>query len=159
MPPGLYLHPMTGHKVKYVDLNHTIKAMGRQISDSLDYAAEFVPVGMTPANLFWMLKSVTTYKSDPPGTELLQSMPSLFENNFWGKSGYGDCDCFSITAAACCKVLGISCRLVLVGNSPKAPSHVYVEVKDKGNWVPFDLVNTFYGETKKYKYISTINVI
>ncbi len=149
---------MTNHKVKYVDLNHTIKAMGRQIEDSLDYASGFVPAGTSPSALFSMLKTLTTYKNDPPGVELLQSMPSLFMNNFWGKSGAGDCDCFSITVVACCKVLNIPCRLVLVGNSPKAPSHVYVEVKDKGGWVPFDLVNTFYGETKKYRYISTINI-
>jgi len=132
--------------------------MGRQIEDSLDYASGFVMAGTTPSALFSMLKTLTTYKNDPPGVELLQSMPSLFMNNFWGKSGAGDCDCFSITTVACCKVLNIPCRLVLVGNSPKAPSHVYVEVKDKGGWVPFDLVNTFYGETKKYRYISTINI-
>ena len=149
---------MTNHKVKYVDLNHTLRAMGRQIQDSLDYAAEFVPAGTTPSQLFWLLKQHTVYKNDPPGTELLQSMPSLMENNFWGIPGAGDCDCFSITAAACCYVLNIPCRLVVVGNSPKAPSHVYCEVKDKGSWVPFDLVNTFYGETKKYKYISCVNI-
>ena len=149
---------MTNHRVKYVDLDHTVRAMKRQIEDSLDYASGFVMAGMTPSALFSMLKTLTTYKSDPPGVELLQSMPSLFMKNFWGRSGAGDCDCFSITTVACCKVLGIPCRLVLVGNSPKAPSHVYVEVKDKGGWVPFDLVNTFYGETKKYRYISTINI-
>lgn len=149
---------MTGHKVKYKNLQHTLDAMGRQIKDSLDYAQGFVARGTSPKELFWFLKTMTTYKNDPPGVELLQSMPSLFEDNFWGIPGAGDCDCFSITAAACCKVLNIPCRLVVVGNSPKAPSHVYVEVKDNGSWVPFDLVNTFYGETKKYRYISTINV-
>ena len=25
-----------------------------------------------------------TYKNDPPGIELLQSVPTLFENNYWG---------------------------------------------------------------------------
>lgn len=150
---------MTGYKVKYKNLQHTLDAMGRQIYDSLDYAEGFVTRGTKPKELFWFLKTMTSYKNDPPGVELLQSMPSLFMNNFWGKSGSGDCDCLSICAVACCKVLNIPCRLVVVGNSPTAPSHVYVEVKDNGSWVPFDLVNTFYGETKKYRYISTINVI
>jgi len=58
---------MTNHKVKYVDLSHTVKAMGRQIEDSLDYASGFVPAGMTPSALFAMLKTLTTYKNDPPG--------------------------------------------------------------------------------------------
>jgi hypothetical protein len=48
--------------------------------------------------------------------------------------------------------------LVVVGQTKTAPTHVYVEVMDGGKWVPFDLVNTFYGEVKKYRYISTINV-
>jgi hypothetical protein len=149
---------MTNHKVKYRDLHHTMQGMCRQISDSLDYAATFVPRGTTPRQLFWLLKQHTVYKNDPPGVELLQSMPSMMENNYWGIPGAGDCDCFSITTAACCKVLGIPCRLVLVGQSPKAPSHVYCEVKDGDKWVPFDLVNTFYGETKNYRYLSVINL-
>jgi len=153
-----YLRSMTNHRVKYRDLHHTLDGMRRQIEDSLNYAASFVPRGTRPRELFWLLKQHTRYKNDPPGVELLQSMPSLMENNYWGIPGAGDCDCFSITTAACCKVLNIPCRLVVVGQSPKAPSHVYCEVKDGGRWVPFDLVNTFYGETKKYRYLSTINV-
>jgi len=149
---------MTNVKVPYRDLQYTLDKMQVQIQDSLNYAAGFVPKGTTPSQLFWILKQHTIYKSDPPGVELLQSMPSLMENNFWGVRGAGDCDCFSIAAAACCHVLGIPCRLVVVGQTKAAPTHVYVEVLDRGRWVPFDLVNTFYGETKKYRYISTINV-
>lgn len=149
---------MTGVKVPYRDLQYTIDKMQVQIEDSLDYAARFVPMGTRPRQLFWLLKQHTVYKNDPPGVELLQSMPSLMEKNFWGVPGAGDCDCFSITAAACCRVLNIPCRLVVVGQTKTAPTHVYVEVMDGGKWVPFDLVNTFYGEVKKYRYISTINV-
>jgi transglutaminase-like putative cysteine protease len=85
-------------------------------------------------------------------------MPTLMHNNFYGIPGAGDCDCFTITAVACCKVERIPVRIVVVGNTPKNPTHVYCEVLDGGRWVPFDLCSPFYGDTKKYRYLSIIKV-
>jgi len=59
---------------------------------------------------------------------------------------------------ACCKVEKIPVRIVIVGNTRNNPTHVYAEVLDGGRWVAFDLVNEFYGQTKKYRYLSIINV-
>ena len=78
-------------------------------------------------------------------------------NNFYGIPGAGDCDCFTIAAVACCKVENIPVRIVVVGNT-KTPTHVYCEVLDNGKYVAFDLVNEFYGQTKKYRYLSRIKV-
>ena len=117
-------------KIPYKNIGHTIEMMGKQIQESLDYAEDFTPRDTNPKELFWILRQNTTYKNDPPGVELLQSMPSMFEDNYHGVSGAGDCDCFTIAAIACCKAAGIPCRIVIVGNSPIAPSHVYAEVKD-----------------------------
>lgn len=142
-------------KYKYRSLADTIDKMYLQASRSLNYAERFIPSNIrTPKELFTILKHNTTYQSDPVGIELLQSMPSLFEDNYHGynKSGQGDCDCLSITTLACCAVLGIPCRLVLVGNSKDMPTHVYCEVMDKGKFVAFDLVAPMYGVTKKYRY-------
>ena len=145
-------------KEKYTTLERTLDAMRVQIQDSLSFARNFVPRGETPKSLFHLLKQHTTYRNDPPGVELLQSMPTLIKNNFYGIAGAGDCDCFTIAAVACCKVEKIPVRIVIVGNSPKNATHVYCEVLDGGRWVPFDLVNEFYGQTKKYRYLSVIKV-
>jgi len=152
-----YLYPMQ-MKIPYKDIGHTIEMMGRQIEDSIDYAYDFVPGNTTPKELFWILRQNTTYKNDPPGVELLQSFPSMMDDNYWGIPGAGDCDCFTIAAIACCKAADIPCRIVIVGNSPSAPSHVYAEVLDDGQWTPFDLVNPWYGHTKEYNYMKRINV-
>jgi hypothetical protein len=145
-------------KIPYKNIRHTISMMQKQIEESLDYAEDFTPRDTTPKELFWIMRQNLTYKNDPPGVELLQSFPSMMEDNYHGTPGAGDCDCFTIAAVACCKAAGIPCRIVIVGNSPAAPSHVYCEVADGGEWVPFDLVNPWYGHTKKYAYKKIIDV-
>lgn len=145
-------------KLPYKNLAHTIKMMQRQIDHSLDYASGFIPANTNARELFWILRQNTVYKNDPPGVELLQSMPSLFEDNYWGIAGAGDCDCFTITATACAVVAEIPARIILVGNSAQAPSHVYNELYDGGKWVPFDLVNPYYGLTKPYTHKKIISV-
>lgn len=148
-------------KYKYRSLKDTVENMYLQAKRSINYAERFLPSNIeTPKELFSLLKHNVTYKHDPVNIELLQSMPSLFEDNYWGydKSGYGDCDCFSITALACCAVMGIPCRLVLVGNTKDTPSHVYCEVMDNGKFVPFDLVAPMYGVTRQYKYRTTLPI-
>ena len=145
-------------KVPYRSLGHTIKMMQKQIEESLEYAHDFIPRNTTAKELFFILRQNTTYKHDPPGVELLQSFPSMMQDNYHGIPGAGDCDCFTIAAIACCVEAGIPCRIVIVGNSKAAPTHVYAEVLDQGKWMPFDLVNPYYGHTKKYKYKHIINV-
>jgi len=145
-------------KEKYTTLQRTLDAMQAQIEDSLSFARNFVPRGETPRSLFTLLKQHTTYRHDPPGVELLQSMPTLMHNNFYGIPGAGDCDCFVIAAVSSCVVEKIPVRIVVVGNTRKNPTHVYCEVLDGGRWTAFDLCSPFYGETKKYRYLSRINV-
>ena len=145
-------------KEKYTTLQRTLDCMQLQIEDSLSFARNFVPRGETPRSLFALLKQHTTYRHDPPGVELLQSMPTLMHRNFYGIPGAGDCDCFCIAAVSCCVVENIPVRIVVVGNTAKNPTHVYAEVLDGGRWTAFDLCSPFYGETKKYRYLSRINV-
>ena len=146
-------------KVPYKNIGHTVEMMGKQIEDSLDYATSFAPGESNPRHLFHILKQNLTYHNDPPGVELLQSFPSMMENNYWGIPGAGDCDCFTIAAEACCIENDIPVRIVIVGNSADAPSHVYAEVLDPNQgWTPFDLVNPFYGQTKDYTYEKRISV-
>ena len=112
-------------KTNYVSLADTIAKMGMQVRDSLNYADSYLTYNVTPKEIFHILKQNTTYKHDPVGVELLQSMPSLMDDNYWGHSGWGDCDCFSIAGIASCIVRGYKTRYVVVGNDRNAPSHIY----------------------------------
>jgi len=151
---------MRSEKQKYRSLAHTIEMIGVQVRDSLDYAKSFVPRYTSIDELWRILKDNLVYKHDPPGVELLQSFPSLMNDNYWGIPGAGDCDCFTIAALSCAWVSGFPCRAVVVGNSSEAPSHIYAEVfdRDKQKWVIFDLVNDSIGVTKYYRYKTIIRI-
>lgn len=145
-------------KEPYKSLDHTLKAMAVQIQDSLDYADKFLPIETSVDEIWRILKDNLVYKHDPPGIELLQSFPTLMEDNYWGVPGAGDCDCFTIAAISCAVVRGFPSRAVVVGNSKEAPSHIYAELWDGRKWVIFDLVNTTLGEAKGYKYVQRLKV-
>ena len=145
-------------KYRYKSLQDTLKQMSAQIAESVPYADHFVPRSTTTKELWTILKDNLVYKNDPPGIELLQSFPSLMEDNFWGVPGAGDCDCFTIAAASCAVARGIPVRCVIVGNTSDAPSHIYCQMFEDGRWIDFDLVNSDYGYTKPYKYKQILNV-
>jgi transglutaminase-like putative cysteine protease len=105
------------------------------------------------------LKASTTYKLDPKGIELLQSMPTLFEDNYWGLPGAGDCDCFSIAYAACMNVINIPCKFVLAGREPGQFVHVYCIIFYRGAWYPVDLTNAEFGTERNYKYTLEKNIL
>lgn len=145
-------------KYVYKSLGDTLKQMSAQIAESVSYADHFVPKSTTPQEIWYILKDNLVYKNDPPGIELLQSFPSLMEDNYWGTPGMGDCDCFTIAACACAVARGIPVRCVIVGNDRQAPSHIYCQMFWEGKWIDFDLVNSDYGYTKPYKYKQILNV-
>jgi hypothetical protein len=104
-----------------------------------------------PRDLFNFLKKVTTYKHDPKGIELIHSPRSLFEDNYHGKSGFGDCDCFSTLAICGLKAMGTpeaKIKICLTGRNKKTPRHIYLSV----DGTPFDLTNSRYGEERSYPY-------
>lgn len=145
-------------KMPYRDLQHTIQMMGKQVAEGVDYADKYLPYNTTPLEIWTILKQNTTYKNDPPGVELLQSMPSLLDDNYWGIPGAGDCDCFTIAALTCAAARGIPARAVIVGNSKNAPTHVYAQLWDGSRWIDFDLVSSVYGVTKPYKFRQTLKM-
>ena len=145
-------------KYKYKSLKDTIDKIGQQIAYSVDYANDFLPSHTSPKEIWSILKDNTIYKHDPPGVELLQSFPSLMDDNYWGTPGMGDCDCFTIAAVSCAVARGIPVRCVLVGNHSDMPSHIYCQMFDGSAWIDFDLVNSDYGYTKPYKYKQILNV-
>jgi len=142
-------------KVKYIDINDTLRHIKIQIIDSIPYAKEFCPKFGNPEQLFYFLKKNTVYKNDPPNIELLQTLQTLMEENFHGKPGAGDCDCFTIATIACLYVNGWKNNVFidLVGRSKLYPVHIYTDIVYKGDRKVLDLTNKYYNEERQnYKY-------
>jgi len=107
--------------------------------------------------LFYYLSSITSYRDDPPNTELLQSPQSLFKNNYWGLPGTGDCDCFTILLIASLLSMGASrhsIEIVLAGNTRNTPKHIYITY----NGTPMDLTNTYFNYERDYPYLQHIPI-
>jgi hypothetical protein len=144
--------------VPYTDINATMRAIRTQVIDSLDYCVNEMPSFNDPESMFKTLKQVIKYKNDPQGVELLQSVPTLFDQNYWGVSGAGDCDCFSILA------LSMFCandfkkkRIVLAGRNKLAPCHIWVQVNYQGIWYDFDLTQPYFNTRRSYKFIQYLH--
>jgi len=108
---------------------------------------------LTPNALFEFLKMQVIYKDDPKNIELIQSMGTLFENNYHKIKGAGDCDCFTVTAMACLIYLGYSTGFLLYYNGTH-PTHIAAcYEKENGEIVPFDLTAGYCGELRRYKEV------
>jgi len=141
----------------YKDINRTLQMMRIQIIESLDYCVNELPSFKDPKDLFQFCRRVTTYHLDPKNEELLQSVPTLFEDNWWGQSGAGDCDCFTILTLALCVANGWNDNyIVLVGRTKRAPVHIYSAVKYNGKIYTLDLTNPYINIERPYKYCQWI---
>lgn len=146
-------------KVAYKGINQVMKAIREQIIYSYNYCANNLPSFNTPEQLYNNMLPYLTYKNDPPGVELLQSVPTLFENNYWGKSGCGDCDCFVILICSMCQVNRIGKqRIVLAGRTKDAPVHIWSEIYYNGQWCAMDMTQKLYNSTRPYKYIQYLYI-
>jgi hypothetical protein len=136
-----------------------MRGIRRQVIDSLDFCVNEMPTFSDPEQLFNNLRTMTTYKNDPVGVELLQSVPTLLKNNYWGISGAGDCDCFTILVLSMCVVHGWNDQeIVLAGRSKKSPVHIWSRVKYNGKWYEMDLTQAFFDTCREYKYIQRLKV-
>jgi hypothetical protein len=140
-------------RVPYQDINQTLRGIHTQVCDSLEFCANKMPIYRDPINMFYSLKKMIKYHNDPPGVELLQTVPTLFENNYWKIPGAGDCDCFSILILAMCCVHGWNKqRIVLCGRSKRAPVHIFTQVYYNGEWITLDLTRPLHNSHRKYKF-------
>ena len=144
---------------EYKTLEDVLFQIGKISRKGVSYMARKVPAFVTSAEqLFYYLSSITDYRDDPPNTELLQSPQSLFEKNYWGVPGTGDCDCFTIMSISALVALGYSpnrLEIVLAGNTRNTPKHIYLKVDGK----PFDLTNAFYNYERNYPYLQHIPLL
>lgn len=152
------MEPIT-FKRKYKDINDTLRHIRLQVLQSIPYATAEVPDFHSPDQLYRWLKNRTVYKNDPKGVELLQTMPTLINGDYWGTPGAGDCDCFSITTLACCQVLGWKMWLKLAGRDRDTPVHIWTGVTIKGEDIAMDLTEPTIGRERPYKYVQKINFV
>lgn len=146
-------------RTDYTDINATMRGIRTQVIDSINYCCNELPKFRDPEQMFNVLKTMVTYKNDPPDTELLQSVPTLFDSNYWGIRGAGDCDCFSILVLSCCIANGWNKqRIVLAGRSKIAPVHIWTEVYFNGKWCCMDLTQSIYNTKRSYKFYQYLNV-
>jgi len=143
----------------YTDINATMRGIRTQVIDSLDYCVNSMPRFADPESMFNCLRNMVRYKNDPEGIELLQSVPTLFEANYWGVRGSGDCDCFTILVLAMCVANGFNDQeIILAGRSKVAPVHIWSRVKYGGQWYEMDLTQPFFNTCRKYKFIQRLKV-
>jgi hypothetical protein len=145
--------------VPYTDINATMRGIRQQVIDSLEFCVNEMPRFDDPEQMFKALKNMVTYKNDPAGTELLQSVPTLFTNNYWGISGAGDCDCFSILVLAMCVAHGWNKQeIILAGRSKLMPVHIWTVVYVDGKRYSMDLTNAYCNIERNYKFIQVLPV-
>jgi hypothetical protein len=144
---------------EYTDINATMRGIRTQVIDSLDFCVNNMPTFRDPEQMFNTLRNMTTYKNDPVGIELLQSVPTLINNNYWGVSGAGDCDCFTILILSMCVAHNWNDQeIVLAGRSKVSPVHIWSRVKFKGRWYDMDLTQTYFNTCRNYKYKQFLKV-
>ena len=145
-------------KKKYVDINDTLSHIRLQVREGIEYSKQNVPLFISPVELYYWLKIRTRYKNDPEGIELLQSLPTLLEDNYWGMSGFGDCDCFSLATLTVLQKQKFKCKswIKLAGRNKNYPVHIWAGCDYKGEELALDLTNHSPGEERKYKYIQKI---
>ena len=148
-------------KKRYSDLDDTLKHIRLQVEYSIPFARKFVPQFNSPESLFFWLKPYLVYREDPRGVELLQSFPTLIANNFYGISGAGDCDCFTIAQTASCMVQnwhGARLWIKLTGRSPFAARHIYGGVDINGKEMALDLTNKIPLKERYYPYTQKLYI-
>ena len=143
----------------YKDINQTMRGIRTQVIDSLEWVENNLPKFNDPEEAFKTLKNLVTYKNDPAGIELLQSVGTLFDNNYWGIPGAGDCDCFTILVLSVGVVNGWNNQSIfLVGRSKLAPVHIYSSVKFRNNTYIMDLTNAYINIEREYKFRQELKV-
>jgi len=150
---------MAVSRYKYKNINDTLRMLILQVVDSYEYAFQVCPKFNNPEQIFNWLKLNTTFRDDPPGQELLQTMPTMFEGKIHRTPGGGDCDCFVIAGIACLKINGFDdIAIILCGRDKVAPVHIYLRVLDGEEWKVFDLTNRYYNEMRPYRYSQFLRI-
>jgi hypothetical protein len=143
-------------KTRYKNLDDTMRHIRLQVNDGIPWAHENIPTFADPIVFYHWFRPLCKYRKDPPGVELLQSLPTLITNNFYGVPGTGDCDCFSIAVLTCCAVQpwnGARQWVKLAGRNKREAVHIWTGVTWNGKDYALDMTNPLPLQERDYQYI------
>jgi len=144
-------------KIPYPGLKKTILYLVNQSAISVKYCAQRWGT-KNDLNEIWNIgKTNLIYENDKNNIEQIQSVGTLFENNIHGRSGMGDCDCFTVFGIAMLAANGYdidNTKIILQGNKPGAPSHIFLSYEDKF----FDFTEPLYNSNRNYKFYQIVNI-
>jgi len=143
----------------YKDINDTLYWILEQAKTGVPYCAKSFPKFADPAQMYEYFKNRVTYKNDPPGVELIQSPGTMFENNYWGSPGFGDCDCFVCLLLSCLWANDeYKNYILLYGRSKKWPSHISLATEWNGQKYYMDLTERKFDVERPYPYKQVLKV-
>jgi len=146
-------------KQPYTDINEVLYWLVEQAKAGIPYCKDTFPKFDDPVQVYEYFKHRVTFVQDPGGIELLQHPYTLFENNFHGRSGAGDCDCFVILLLSVLWANSINNNYILLyGNSKRNPSHISLACDFEGQMMYLDLTESRFDTERIYKYRQMVKV-
>lgn len=143
----------------YKNINEVLFYIVEQAKIGVNYCKNSAPKFNDPQKLFNYYNHRVIYKNDPPNTELIQSAGTLFENNFHGIPGAGDCDCFATLLLSSLWANGMNENyIVLYGRSKRHPSHISIMTVFNGNDFYLDLTEKKFNTERHYPFKQLIPV-
>jgi len=149
---------MAVFRKKYVDINDTLRHIRLQVKEGMPWAKQNIPYFVNPVEMYHWLRIRTKYVNDPPNVELLQTAETLFDNNWHGIPGAGDCDCFSVlTLTALCKQKWKHPMWIkLAGRNKQYPVHIWAGCDVDNKEIAMDLTQPKPYSERNYPYIQKI---
>lgn len=141
------------YKIPYPSLEKSLGHLKIQVLDSIYYCKNWLPSYVNdPDEIFNYCKNRIIYKKDGKN-EVFQTAQTMFENNYHGIKGAGDCDCFTILLLACfCAKNYKDFGIVLAGRNPHNAVHIYAYCIYNGNKYYLDLTNECFNFERYYPY-------
>lgn len=139
----------------YLGAEQTLKFLKVQVIESIPFVQKNFPSLRTPKEIWNYCKPKLTFQEDPPGSEFVMTVQSLFNPhiNPHGFPGAGDCDDFTVLALSVLFANGFRENFACIsGRNKRAPVHIYAATKFQGKFVALDLTNRTMIERGGYAY-------
>jgi len=137
----------------YDDINDVLYWLVEQAQVGIPYCLDAFPPFKDPAEMYYYFLNRVTYHDDPIRKELIQGPCTLFEENFYGIPGAGDCDCFVTLLLASCWANGWTrVYILLYGKTKQRPTHISMCVDFDGRTYYMDLTEKKFDVERFYPY-------
>lgn len=142
---------MAVYTIPYPGVNKSLPHLKKQIEHSIIWSGKNTPPLKTPREIWDYAKSRYTFKNDPIGVELFQTVPTLLSNKVT-PPGHGDCDDATIFVLTLMFINGLNGGFVLAGRHTLSPSHIYAYCDYQNKRYILDLTNKNFDYERFYPY-------